>query len=87
MRDAALIYFMEHVSDRNTVPDITNTIDVINVTENSALGMSLWQFSASDNENDVLTFHMTIVQSEGYKLFELSSSKLFWKLVLKRQTD
>ena len=64
-------------SDINNSPVFTNTNGVtLNVAENTALGTSLFQASATDEDNDVMTYSVTITPSVGYTLFEFTSGRL-----------
>ncbi|XP_052260268.1 protocadherin Fat 4-like [Dreissena polymorpha] len=63
-----------HVSNRNNAPtfNFTAVSKTINVAENSALGTSLLQLSATDADDDPLTFYMSVMPPAGYQLFELT---------------
>ncbi|XP_053375293.1 protocadherin Fat 4-like [Mercenaria mercenaria] len=68
-----LIIYIKNVNNDPTFSNVNG--QSVSVDENSALGMSLYQMSATDADTaDSLTYYMTIDDPEGYNLFELSSS-------------
>ncbi|XP_052800939.1 protocadherin Fat 4-like isoform X2 [Mya arenaria] len=63
-----------YIKNNNTKPKFSNAGVMIDVNENSALGKSVYQLSATDDDGDTLSYYWSIQQSVGYQLFEISSS-------------
>lgn len=65
-----------HITNTNNKPVFATLTATITVPENSALGKSLFQASATDIDSDTITYYMSIDKPEGYGLFEMSNAGL-----------